>query len=109
MAPEQATGMLMTPASDWYAVGVMIFQAVTGTLPFTGNNIIDLLVRKQTHEPPRMSALVSGVPEELDTLVHGLLARDPKERAAATEILAWCVMSAKCPRRSPPRLPRDLG
>jgi eukaryotic-like serine/threonine-protein kinase len=87
MAPEQARGDAIGPAADWYAVGVLMFEALTGELPFGEGSSDELLVLKQHVDAPAPSELVDGVPPELDALVHGLLARDPAGRPTAASIL----------------------
>ncbi|MCA9692682.1 MAG: protein kinase, partial [Myxococcales bacterium] len=110
MAPEQVTEYhAMTPASDWYAVGVMIYEAVTGVLPIDGDSQIELLGRKQSITPKPMSTLVRDVPPQLDVLVSRLLQVDPRKRATPAQLLAWCfdepahvldAMSTRDPRSS---------
>ncbi|WP_428264910.1 serine/threonine-protein kinase PknK [Haliangium sp.] len=88
MAPEQAAGHVATPASDWYAVGAMLYYALTGVRPFEGQ-VAQILLAKQTHDPKPPSRLVQGpIPSDLEELCMGLLARDPEARPSEPEILA---------------------
>ena len=82
MAPEQAAGREATPASDWYALGVLLFESLTGRVPFDGF-VGEVLVAKQTREAPRAADLVPGIPEDLSSLCGELLARDPARRPDA--------------------------
>jgi serine/threonine protein kinase len=86
MSPEQAAGRPVTEASDWYGVGVMLYEALTGMRPFPGE-FLDVLVEKQQSEPPPPRSVVPGVPEDLDALCRELLQRDPARRPSAREIL----------------------
>ncbi len=87
MSPEQAAGCNdgLTEASDWYSVGVMLFEALTGRFPFSGSDVIH---RKQEEEPPSLSAFVSDAPEDLVSLTRRLLARNPAARPTGEELLA---------------------
>ena len=80
MAPEQAGGLRLSPACDWYAVGVMLFQALTGgEYPFKGHPRV-VVNWKQAYDAPSPSELRSGLPEDLVLLCRQLLQRDPTER-----------------------------
>jgi eukaryotic-like serine/threonine-protein kinase len=85
MAPEQAAGMPVTPASDWYSVGVILFEALTNERPFTGKPF-DILAAKQNKDAPRASATAPGVPKDLDDLCFELLQRNPRKRPDAASI-----------------------
>ncbi len=82
ISPEQAGAGTLTPASDWYALGVMLYEALTGRLPFAAN--MSALV---SHDPPPPSELVDGIPAEVDALAMHLLSRDPATRASAQDVL----------------------
>jgi tetratricopeptide (TPR) repeat protein len=86
MAPEQAGENLQTPASDWYSVGVMLYEALVGEPPFTGT-LMEVITRKSNTSPKAPSTQVSGVPEDLDELCHGLLRIDPSARPTGAEVL----------------------
>ena len=86
MAPEQAEAAPLTPAADWYALGVVLFQALTGELPFTGT-VHQMLEQKLLRDAPAPSARFPDVPADLDALCRDLLRREPEERPRAAEIL----------------------
>ena len=85
LAPELAEGRAL-PASDLYALGVFLFEALTGRAPFEGGGPA-VLVHKLTVTAPRASDLVPGVPEALDALAAALLARAPSARPHAGDAL----------------------
>jgi len=87
MAPEQAAGKRATAASDWYAVGVMLYEALCGELPFTGK-AQEVLLAKQRAVPVSPSLLVRGVPPDLEALCLELLRFRASERPRGFEILA---------------------
>ncbi len=87
MSPEQAADVPLTPASDWYAVGVMLYEALTGVRPFRGATH-DVLLRKQREDATPPSVVAPGVPRDLAALCARLLHRDPTRRPDGPAVLA---------------------
>ncbi len=86
MSPEQVAQTPISTASDWYSVGVMLYQALTGRLPFSGR-FFEVMMNKQSRDPPSPADLVRGVPEELNDLCVRLLRRKPEDRPTGREVL----------------------
>jgi eukaryotic-like serine/threonine-protein kinase len=87
MAPEQAAGVGITSAADWYAVGTMLYEALTGRVPFTGH-LLQILINKQQLEPAPPDALVRGLPADLAALCRELLHIEPERRPGGADIAA---------------------
>jgi eukaryotic-like serine/threonine-protein kinase len=86
MAPEQAAGAAVGPAADWYALGVMLYQALTGRRPFDG--LSEAVMRlKQQRDPPAPGTVASGLPGDLEELCMRLLQRNPAARLQGQEVL----------------------
>src|SRR6185436_6810423 len=87
MAPEQCAGdVQLTAAADWYALGVVVFQALTGRLPFEGVPT-RVLFEKQTEAAPRPSLVAQHIPRDLDDLCAELLEREPGDRPTGEQVL----------------------
>jgi hypothetical protein len=87
MAPEQAEARAVGPAADWYGVGVVLYEALTGEVPFSGATL-DVLTRKQAELPRPPRELNPDVPPELERLCLGLLTVDPARRATGNDVIA---------------------
>jgi eukaryotic-like serine/threonine-protein kinase len=86
MAPEQARATHVGPPADFYAMGVMLYEALTGQLPFDGPPE-EVLYAKQQGRPRPPSDIVEGVPPDLGALCLDLLAPAPEDRPDGTELL----------------------
>jgi hypothetical protein len=86
MAPEQALGKPLCEASDWFAFGAILYEALTGVLPHDGT-IAELLRDKLEREPKRPETFNPAIPTELGDLCMALLSREPGARPRAADIL----------------------
>ena len=96
MAPEQAAGAALGPRADWYAVGVLLYEALTGELPFDGD-LLAVVNGKLTEDAPD-PATRAEVPADLAALCRGLLARVANARPAPADILRQLAAGETRPR-----------
>ncbi len=80
MAPERITSIDAGPSADLYALGVMLFEMLTGRLPFESSDIPGFFIKHMQEAPPRPSELVPECPRRLEELILRLLAKSPDER-----------------------------
>jgi serine/threonine protein kinase len=106
MSPEQGGGEPLDPASDWYSVGIMLYEILTGQVPFHGT-YVDVINQKRAADVPPPSTIASGIPEDIDALCRDLLRRDPRERPTGDQILQRLALStpAAGTRKPAPSMP----
>jgi serine/threonine protein kinase len=80
LSPEQAAGKRATPASDVYALGVVLFEMLSGRPPFTGETPVGVAAAHVSQEPPSLSEVAPGVPSHLALICHQALSKDPTLR-----------------------------
>src|SRR5437588_2710248 len=90
ISPEQVRGEEMDHRSDLYSVGVIVFELLTGRLPFTGGETMDVLLAHATQAPPSFADIGAAcwVPPAVEVVVQKCLAKDPAERPASARELA---------------------
>jgi serine/threonine-protein kinase len=88
LAPEQVRGDEATPATDVYALGVVLYQFLTGRLPYEGSSLAELAVRQQNEKPLPPTTYNDEVPETLGAAVLRALEGDPNRRYASADELA---------------------
>ncbi len=86
MAPEQLAQTGATMASDWYSVGVILFEVLTGRLPFVGD-ICQMLVTKQCTPAPSPADLAANLPGDFVKLCNDLLSFQPEDRPTGAEVM----------------------
>ena len=80
LSPEQAQGAPVTPASDLYSVGIVLYELLTGKVPFSGETPVELAMKHLSKVPEPPSRLRPEVPRDLDFVVMRALAKSPDER-----------------------------
>jgi serine/threonine protein kinase len=100
MAPEQAAGAHVGPLSDIYSLGVVLYEALTGKLPFEAASTAELLRRHLLEAPPPLLGQpgTEQVPPALATVVERCLAKDPLDRPHTADALRVALLTA-CDRR----------
>ena len=101
MSPEQALVQPLTPKSDLFSVGAVLYRALTGVSPFRRGSTFETLLAVKTFDPLPLD----GGPPELNEFIFRLLAKDPTERPGAADALAEAVALAERFREPPPAKP----
>jgi len=106
MAPEQAAGKAADPRSDIYSVGSIMYEMLTGSPPYDGENVMEVLHKKANETPQRIREVRPEVPAAVEALVERSMARSPLDRpqtmaAFAEEIRAT---AANLNNQTPPPL-----
>ena len=108
MAPEQARRVPLTPAADWYSVGVMLYEALAGHVPFAGTALEMIAAKEALPSPP-----TGPIGSELAGLTLALLSPDPSSRPAPHEVLRHLrrqtVPSVEIPAADAPLVPALIG
>src|SRR4051812_30233981 len=85
LSPEQAKGAPVTPASDIYSVGIVLYEMLTGSVPFTGDTPLEIAMKHLSATPLPPSEIRHDVPHELDSIVLRALAKNPEDRYQGSE------------------------
>jgi serine/threonine protein kinase len=80
ISPERVLGLPTDARSDIYALGVMLFELLSGTTPFGGTDPLDIVLKRIQQSPPSLHALCPEIPQTLEVVVNKALERDPAQR-----------------------------
>ena len=110
MAPEQLEGKPVGPASDIYALGVVLFEMLTGELPFKGEPALAAAWRRVAEPAPSLSGVVPDLDRGWQRIVASCLERDPHNRPASADDVGRALQELDTARaREPEKTPRDPG
>jgi serine/threonine-protein kinase len=106
LAPEQASGQPVSPATDVYSLGVVLWELLAGGVPFVGENFVAIALRHVNEPPPHLRERRPDVSPRLDAAVDRALAKDPARRfpsmAAFAKELRACLAEADGRAAPPP-------
>lgn len=101
MAPEVVMGAEHGPSADLYALGIVAFELLTGTRPFTAPRIPEVMTAQVSKPPPSLLALRPDLPPEVEQVVVRQLAKSPAQRFPTASEMARALAAAGAPRPSP--------
>jgi serine/threonine-protein kinase len=104
MPPEQARGESVDSRADIYAAGAILYELLTGSVPFPGDSVHEVLTKVLTVPAPSPAQAVRGIPQEIDALVRRSLEKDPRRRPST----ALDFLRQLTPYTSSRRAPSDL-
>jgi beta-lactam-binding protein with PASTA domain len=85
LSPEQARGTQVDQTSDLYSLGIVLYEMLTGTVPFTGDSPVEIAMKHLSATPPSLTTTRQDVPRSLDQVVLRALAKDPAARYQSAE------------------------
>lgn len=94
MAPEQGQGFPLSPASDVYALGVVLYEMLAGKVPFVGSTPLAVVILHIQNPPPSLGGIRPDLPLAIETVVQRALAKDPQARFASAGALAAALQQA---------------
>jgi serine/threonine-protein kinase len=95
MAPEQIVGGPVSPATDIFSVGAVMYELLTNAKPFDGETLQTIMYKIVSHSPPDISTLLPGLPGSLNVIVQRALAKEPSARFSNAIEMANALTTAR--------------
>jgi tRNA A-37 threonylcarbamoyl transferase component Bud32 len=105
MSPEQSQGEAIDPRSDIYALGIVLFEALTGATPFDRPTVTEILIAHVHDTPPPLRAIDPTIPEALEAIVQRALAKSPGDRFADMREMRAALIACGEPAPARPPVP----
>ncbi len=100
-APEQASGAAPAPASDVYSLGIIMYEMLTGSLPFQATTAIDLARLHVEEEPPLLSEMIPDISPTLEQILTKVLSKEPSQRYRTADQLGRVLLNFGNARSAP--------
>jgi serine/threonine protein kinase len=95
ISPEQAQGLELGPTTDIYSLGVVLFEMLSGVLPFTGTTSLVVAMQHATRPPPPLRSIAPEISRNVERLVHRALAKEPERRFQSAHEMSLTLRSAR--------------
>ncbi|AVK62944.1 Stk1 family PASTA domain-containing Ser/Thr kinase [Lactobacillus sp. CBA3606] len=111
LSPEQARGSMATKQSDIYSLGIILYEMLTGSVPFKGETAVSIALKHFQNEMPSVRHFDADIPQALENVVLQATAKDPRERYATVEDMANDLLTTLTSTRAGEKRfePQDLG
>lgn len=100
LSPEQARGSVATKRSDIYSLGIILYELLTGTVPFEGENAVSIALKHFKDQIPSVREFNPAIPQAMENVVYKATAKDPQERYASAKEMAADLRTSLDEQRS---------